>query len=108
MDCFLCVILSYGDQGIVYGTDRPVYAENLHRWFGGDKTPTLAGKPKLFIFQVGVIHSSFQSAVSSSCPANFITMPLWKILGVFRTVASKSGQQNSAVFKQTEGQEQFY
>ena len=52
VDFFICIFLSYGDQGIVYGTDRPVYAENFLTWFGGHNCPSLAGKPKLFVFQV--------------------------------------------------------
>ena len=52
VDCLMCIILSYGDQGIIYGSDRPVYTENILTWFGGKVCPSLAGKPKLFIFQV--------------------------------------------------------
>ena len=52
VDCLMCIILSYGDQGIIYGSDRPVYTENILTWFGGKVCPSLGGKPKLFIFQV--------------------------------------------------------
>ncbi|XP_046575930.1 caspase-3-like [Haliotis rubra] len=48
-DCFACVILSYGEEGLVYGTDEPVQIEDFVDPF--KKTPSLAGKPKLFFIQ---------------------------------------------------------
>ncbi|XP_067671251.1 caspase-7-like [Haliotis asinina] len=48
-DCFACVILSYGEEGLVYGTDKPVQIENFVDPFKRNKS--LAGKPKLFFIQ---------------------------------------------------------
>jgi hypothetical protein len=50
-DCFICVILSHGEEGVVYGTDKPVEITELTKYFKGDKCPSLVGKPKLFIIQ---------------------------------------------------------
>jgi caspase-like apoptosis-related cysteine protease len=51
-DCFLLTILSHGEKGFIYSRDTPYKPESLWRPFTADKCPTLAGKPKLFIFQV--------------------------------------------------------
>ncbi|XP_052788814.1 caspase-3-like [Mya arenaria] len=50
-DCFGCAVLSYGREGYVYATDRPVPLETLTWPFKGDRCPTLVGKPKLFFIQ---------------------------------------------------------
>lgn len=50
-DCFVCVILSHGEEGIVFGTDKPVDIKDLAAYFKGDNCPGLVGKPKLFIIQ---------------------------------------------------------
>ncbi|XP_076459066.1 caspase-3-like [Babylonia areolata] len=50
-DCFACVILSHGEEGYVYGTDRPVEIDRLVAPFKGHRCKTLAGKPKLFFIQ---------------------------------------------------------
>lgn len=50
-DCFVCVILSHGEEGVVYGTDGKVPLEKLLGYFKGDICPSLAGKPKLFFIQ---------------------------------------------------------
>lgn len=52
-DCFICCILSHGDKGIIYGTDgqeAPIY--ELTSQFTGLKCPSLAGKPKVFLFRL--------------------------------------------------------
>ena len=51
-DCFVFAILSHGDEGCVYGTDGTVESKELVDLFRGDTCPSLAGKPKIFIFQV--------------------------------------------------------
>ena len=51
-DCFVCVILSHGEEGVVYGTDGKVPLEKLLGYFKGANCPTLAEKPKLFFIQV--------------------------------------------------------
>jgi caspase 7 len=51
-DCFVCVILSHGEKGVIWGTDeRSVATEDLYEPFKGDNCPTLAGKPKIFFIQ---------------------------------------------------------
>ena len=50
-DCFVCIILSHGRQGYVYGTDGLVMIESLTKHFKGDVCESLAGKPKLFFLQ---------------------------------------------------------
>ncbi|XP_006834493.1 PREDICTED: caspase-3 [Chrysochloris asiatica] len=48
---FICVLLSHGEEGVIYGTDGPVDLKNLTTFFRGDNCRSLAGKPKLFIIQ---------------------------------------------------------
>lgn len=49
-DCFACAILSYGEEGIIYGRDgQPISIEELVGPLKGDQL--LAGKPKLFFIQ---------------------------------------------------------
>ncbi|KAM5155989.1 caspase-8 isoform 1-T1 [Callospermophilus lateralis] len=51
-DCFICCILSHGDEGIIYGTDgQKVSIFELTSYFTGSKCPSLAGKPKVFFIQ---------------------------------------------------------
>ena len=49
MDCFVCVVMSHGDHGIVYGTDQTIETEQLISPFKLNRT--LAGKPKIFLIQ---------------------------------------------------------
>lgn len=49
---FACVLLSHGDDGVLYGTDSAVELKILTGYFRGDRCPTLVGKPKLFFIQV--------------------------------------------------------
>jgi caspase-like apoptosis-related cysteine protease len=51
-DCFLLAVLSHGEMGFIYSRDTPYKPESLWKPFTADKCPTLAGKPKLFFFQV--------------------------------------------------------
>ncbi|XP_046568752.1 caspase-3-like [Haliotis rubra] len=50
-DCFVCVILSHGEEDKIYGTDGPVEVTRLLDPFKGHRCPTLTGKPKLFFIQ---------------------------------------------------------
>lgn len=50
-DCFVCVILSHGEEGVVYGVDKTVEIKELTSYFKGDRCPSLVGKPKIFIIQ---------------------------------------------------------
>uniref|UniRef100_A0A8B9M7T6 Caspase-3 n=1 Tax=Accipiter nisus TaxID=211598 RepID=A0A8B9M7T6_9AVES len=48
---FVCVLLSHGDEGFIYGTDGPLELKVLTSLFRGDRCRSLAGKPKLFFIQ---------------------------------------------------------
>ena len=54
-DCFFSAILTHGDDGVLYGVDGRITVEKLTAPFKGDRALTLAGKPKLFIFQVRLV-----------------------------------------------------
>ena len=49
---FICVLLSHGEEGIIFGTNGPVNLKKLASFFRGDYCRSLTGKPKLFIIQV--------------------------------------------------------
>ncbi|XP_077790367.1 caspase-3 isoform X1 [Podarcis muralis] len=48
---FVCVLLSHGEDGLIYGTDGPLELKMLTSLFRGDRCKSLAGKPKLFFIQ---------------------------------------------------------
>ncbi|XP_005230888.1 caspase-3 [Falco peregrinus] len=48
---FVCVLLSHGEEGFIYGTDGLLELRALTRLFRGDRCRSLAGKPKLFFIQ---------------------------------------------------------
>jgi len=48
-DCFLCVIMSHGENGVIYGIDQEIEIERLIDPFKANRT--LSGKPKLFFIQ---------------------------------------------------------
>ncbi|KAM9576220.1 caspase-3 isoform 1-T1 [Trichechus inunguis] len=48
---FICVLLSHGDEGVIFGTNGPVDLKKLTVFFRGDNCRSLTGKPKLFIIQ---------------------------------------------------------
>jgi len=51
-DCFVTVILSHGDTGVVFGNDHePVKVQEITDYFNGDNCKSLATKPKLFFIQ---------------------------------------------------------
>lgn len=49
---FVCILLSHGDEGVLYGTDGPMEIKSLTSLFRGDRCRSLVGKPKLFFIQV--------------------------------------------------------
>lgn len=48
---FVCVLLSHGEDGVIYGTDSFERLETLVQCFKGNRCRTLVGKPKLFFIQ---------------------------------------------------------
>ncbi|XP_072252343.1 caspase-3b [Leuresthes tenuis] len=48
---FVCVLLSHGDEGVIYGTDGLVKFDSLIKCFKGRGCKSLVGKPKLFFIQ---------------------------------------------------------
>jgi len=58
-DCFAVAVLSHGDDGILYGTDKIITIDNFLKPI--KDCSTLAGKPKIFIFQVGGVSLCFQN-----------------------------------------------
>ncbi|XP_076343603.1 caspase drICE-like isoform X2 [Tachypleus tridentatus] len=50
-DCFVCCILTHGEQGALYGRDGKFPNEMVFTPFTGDLCTSLAGKPKIFFIQ---------------------------------------------------------
>ncbi|XP_076313910.1 caspase-7-like [Tachypleus tridentatus] len=50
-DCFVCCILTCGKKGFLYARDGKIGIENVFSPFSGDRSPTLASKPKIFFIQ---------------------------------------------------------
>ncbi|XP_067249466.1 caspase-3b [Chanodichthys erythropterus] len=48
---FVCVLLSHGDDGKIFGTDDCIELKRLFALFRGDHCTSLVGKPKLFFIQ---------------------------------------------------------
>uniref|UniRef100_A0A2K6QQ66 Caspase-3 n=1 Tax=Rhinopithecus roxellana TaxID=61622 RepID=A0A2K6QQ66_RHIRO len=48
---FVCVLLSHGEEGIIFGTNGPVDLKKITSFFRGNCCRSLTGKPKLFIIQ---------------------------------------------------------
>nr|WJJ61467.1 caspase 3 [Andrias davidianus] len=49
--CFVCILLSHGEDGTIFGTDDCIPIKTLTMLFRGDKCKSLVGKPKLFFIQ---------------------------------------------------------
>ncbi|XP_039631946.1 caspase-7 isoform X2 [Polypterus senegalus] len=49
--CFACILLSHGEEGMIYGTDGPMAIKTMTSLFRGDMCKSLVGKPKLFFIQ---------------------------------------------------------
>ena len=51
-DCFVCCLLSHGENDGIFGTDgKVVKIQEITALFRGAECPSLAGKPKLFFIQ---------------------------------------------------------
>ncbi|XP_061107890.1 caspase-7-like [Conger conger] len=51
MACFVCMLLSHGENGTLWGTDRQVPLRSLTSVLSAKRCPSLEGKPKLFFIQ---------------------------------------------------------
>ncbi|XP_016360258.1 caspase-7 isoform X1 [Sinocyclocheilus anshuiensis] len=49
--CFACILLSHGEEGMIYGTDGAMPIKSMTSFFKGDMCKSLVGKPKLFFIQ---------------------------------------------------------
>ncbi|CAH2323095.1 caspase-7 isoform X1 [Pelobates cultripes] len=68
--CFACILLSHGEEGLIYGTDGSMAIKTLTTLFRGDKCKSLVGKPKLFFIQA-CRGSEFDEGIQTdSGPAN--------------------------------------
>uniref|UniRef100_A0A8C6E4Z1 Caspase 3 n=1 Tax=Moschus moschiferus TaxID=68415 RepID=A0A8C6E4Z1_MOSMO len=65
---FICVLLSHGEEGIIFGTNGPVDLKKLASFFRGDCCRSLTGKPKLFIIQVTIPGETQSTDPGSSRP----------------------------------------
>ncbi|XP_050396386.2 uncharacterized protein LOC126814955 isoform X2 [Patella vulgata] len=52
-DCFVCAILSHGEEESVFGIDGPIEIKELLAPFKGDNCRSLTGKPKIFFIEAG-------------------------------------------------------
>ncbi|KAG9338350.1 hypothetical protein JZ751_025907 [Albula glossodonta] len=60
--CFACILLSHGEEGMIYGTDGAMPIKSITSLFRGDMCKSLVGKPKLFFIQ----HHQSQAQVSTT------------------------------------------
>ncbi|XP_062958783.1 caspase-7 isoform X1 [Cynocephalus volans] len=49
--CFACILLSHGEENVIYGKDGMTPIKDLTAYFRGDRCKTLLEKPKLFFIQ---------------------------------------------------------
>ncbi|XP_055518337.1 caspase-7-like [Leucoraja erinacea] len=50
--CFLSVLSSHGEEGVLYGADsEAVRLRDIYSMFGAETCPSLEGKPKIFFIQ---------------------------------------------------------
>ncbi|XP_061421257.1 caspase-7-like [Lethenteron reissneri] len=49
--CLVCVVLSHGEDGVVYGTDGPMPLSDIAKPFSDSSCPSLVGKPRLVFIQ---------------------------------------------------------
>lgn len=107
-DCFVCCILTHGDDGVLYGTDGKFPVDRVLEPFLGNACPTLRGKPKLFFIQAcrgtrldDGVEVTFDSADSRLGTGPVLTDP--DFLVAYSTVAgffSFRNQQDGSWFVQ--------
>jgi len=69
LSSFCCIILSHGQEGVVYGTDGTVDIRELAAFSRGSN---LSGKPKLFLFQA-CQGSEYMDSVERDCDGRMET-----------------------------------
>uniref|UniRef100_A0A2K6UGK4 Caspase family p20 domain-containing protein n=1 Tax=Saimiri boliviensis boliviensis TaxID=39432 RepID=A0A2K6UGK4_SAIBB len=72
---FVCVLLSHGEEGIIFGTNRPIDLKKITRFFRGDCCRSLTGKPKFFIIQHLVIILGEIQRMAPGSSSRFV--PCW-------------------------------
>lgn len=103
-DCFVCCILTHGDDGVLYASDGKFSVDCVFTPFLGNACPTLLGKPKLFFIQAcrGTqldkgVRVAYDTADSRLGAGPTMTDP--DFLVVYSTVAGfyswRNGQQGS-------------
>lgn len=50
-DCLVVVMMSHGEQGVLYARDNKYNVDSLWKNFVGNACPSLIGKPKMFFIQ---------------------------------------------------------
>uniref|UniRef100_A0A182YKQ1 Caspase n=1 Tax=Anopheles stephensi TaxID=30069 RepID=A0A182YKQ1_ANOST len=65
-DCLLVMIMTHGDDDVLYAFDMPYKVDVLFKHFMGDSCPTLLGKPKLFFVQA-CRGTAFDKGVQLGC-----------------------------------------
>ncbi|XP_026523684.1 CASP8 and FADD-like apoptosis regulator isoform X1 [Notechis scutatus] len=78
-DCFVCILVSRGDDQHIFCTDHIVpgfQLERLKDFFTGERCPDLLGKPKLFFIQNYVEPPNWQGNASlTEADGNLCTIP---------------------------------
>lgn len=75
MSCFVCVLMSHGEEGTILGSDqRSIPVKTLTMTMTSDLCPTLQGKPKLFFLQAcrGMMYDHGVEADSEETSGDFI------------------------------------
>uniref|UniRef100_A0A182JU73 Caspase n=1 Tax=Anopheles christyi TaxID=43041 RepID=A0A182JU73_9DIPT len=65
-DCLLVMVMTHGDEDVLYAYDGPYSVDKLWESFMGNACPTLLGKPKLFFVQA-CRGSTFDKGVKLGC-----------------------------------------
>ncbi len=94
-DCFVCIIMTHGDEGVVYGVDKSIELDLLIQPFKQNKT--LAGKPKLFFVQACRGSNFMEGIDSNPFEVNYVNrIPMEAdFLFAYSTVAGHYSWRNS-------------
>uniref|UniRef100_UPI00398ED690 caspase-7-like isoform X2 n=1 Tax=Pristiophorus japonicus TaxID=55135 RepID=UPI00398ED690 len=100
MASFVCIFLSHGDDGFLFGTDGKKEIKEFTSIFRGDRCKYLVGKPKLFFIQA-CRGTEFDAGVETDSISEDISNPLHKIpieadfLYAYSTVAGYYSWRNT-------------